>query len=141
MMELEIKASVLGGITIRSETYFVCPSYRPLMAYWPGERANRAVFAAAEEEALNIFGDRIPVAIVPPTLDQTDPQKPFLPSCRFTAQFHSTAVDESIDGLSLATLIWFQSSPWPIIGPDVADDFKDFDWGACSIDIATEDLI
>ena len=139
-MSLEFEVNFRDGKVATCSAYFVCDSYRPLMAFWPGERADRAVFEASKTEAASLFGDQAPIAIVPPNIDLKDPERPFLPDCRFTGSFHARASDPSVTGSSVATIIWFQAEPFPILGPDVIENFAKLDWADLSIDVASEDM-
>ena len=136
-MSLEFEVNFRDGKVATCSAYFVCDSYRPLMAYWPGERADRAVFEASKIEAVTLFGDHAPIVIVPPNIDSKDPDRPFLPSCRFTGIFHASASDPAVSGSSVATIIWFQTKPFPILGADVVEDFAKLDWAELSMDIAS----
>lgn len=140
-MSLELKINFSNGKVATCSSFFVCGSYRPLQAYWPGERAHKAVFKAARDEAIKLFGERAPITIVPPVIDTKDPERPFLPDCRFTGSFHRPASDTAIVGISVATIIWFQPDPFPLVDAGVAKEFEALDWSDLSLDIASDDLI
>ena len=100
--------------------------------YTPSDRATRNFIKVAENEGRKLFGDH-PVIVVPPAITYDAENRPHLPPCRFVGEFSSDPIDEK-KCWSTAIVVWYQNTPYPIIGGDVETAFREIQWNASASD-------
>ena len=100
------------------------------------DRTIRNFIRVAENEGRKFFGDQ-PVIVVPPEINRDDPDRPSLPPYRFIGEFSSSPLDDSNDW-STAIVVWYQNSPFPVIGDDALPAFRGIDWGVSAADKSLE---
>ena len=127
-----VEISLTDGRLLSCDCYIVSSSTRGAVLYTPLDRATRNFIKVAEREGKQFFGER-PVIVVPPILTNDEQQRPNLPPYRFIGEFISQPF-KSKNCWSRAIVVWYQNSPYPIIGEDAEVDFRLIDWDAIAVD-------